>query len=140
MEHILSRNAPALLRIGLIAGWCAASLAMAQVSHAQPSDSRAYVLVERIQTTGSESTQDEYARLARDILPKYGGRYLARSRNNALLEGTGPLSCCFALLEFPNMDAVKRWYDSPENRAAAAIRQRGATFRIVAIEGLSPSK
>jgi uncharacterized protein (DUF1330 family) len=41
-----------------------------------------------------------------------------------------------AILQFPSMDAVKRWYDSPENRDAAKVRQSGAKFRLVAIEGL----
>ncbi|MBL6654400.1 MAG: DUF1330 domain-containing protein [Reyranella sp.] len=38
------------------------------------------------------------------------------------------------------MDAVKRWYDSPENKEAALVRQRGAKFRLVAIEGLPAGK
>ena len=115
------------------------ALALSSGARAQQAQPPAYVIVERTQTTGSESIQEEYGRLARDILPKFGARYLARSRDNALLEGEGPLACCFALLEFPNMDAVKRWYYSPENRSAATVRQRGAKFRIVAIQGL-PAK
>ena len=115
------------------------ALAVPSSVRAQQSQSPAYVIVERTQTTGSESIQEDYGRLARDILPKYGARYLARSRDNALLEGEGPLGCCFALLEFPDMDAVKRWYYSAENRSAATVRQRGAKFRIVAIQGL-PAK
>jgi uncharacterized protein (DUF1330 family) len=101
---------------------------------------QAYVLVERTETTGPESIQAEYAKLARDILPKYGARYLARSQSNVLLEGEGTVPCCLALLEFPSMDAVKRWYDSPENQAAAKVRQRGAKFRLIAIQGLPPDK
>jgi uncharacterized protein (DUF1330 family) len=95
----------------------------------------AFVIVERTATTGDESVQDQYARLARDILPKYGARYLARSRENMLLEGDGPTPCCVALLQFPSLEAVRRWYDSPENRSAASIRQSGAKFRLLAIEG-----
>lgn len=100
----------------------------------------AYVIVERVATTGDESIQNEYAKLAREILPKYGARYLARSQNNTLLEGEGPLPCCFAILQFPSLEAVQRWYDSPENQSAAKIRQGGAKFRIVAIEGLPDQK
>jgi uncharacterized protein (DUF1330 family) len=92
--------------------------------------------VERTATTGDESIQEQYAKLARDILPKYGARYLARSQHNALLEGDGPAPCCMAILEFPSLEAARRWYDSPENQAAAKIRQSGARFRLVAIEGL----
>jgi uncharacterized protein (DUF1330 family) len=98
----------------------------------------AFVIVERIATTGPESIQEDYAKLARDILPKYGGRYLARSRNNLLLEGQGAAPCCMALLEFPNMEAVQSWYNSPENRDAVKVRSRGAKFRLVAIEGVPP--
>jgi uncharacterized protein (DUF1330 family) len=98
----------------------------------------AFVIVERTLTTGSEAIQQEYAKLARDILPKYGTRYLARSQENTLLEGDGEVPCCMAILEFPNMDAVRRWYGSPENQEASKVRQSGAKFRIIAIQGLPP--
>ena len=114
-----------------------ASLAGSGAAVAQQDNRPAYVIVERVATTGEESIQNEYAKLAREILPKYGARYLARSRNNALLEGEGALSCCFAILQFPSLEAVRRWYDSPENQSAARIRRGGAKFRIVAIEGLT---
>ena len=109
-------------------------------SYAQQEERPAFVIVERVATTGDESIQDEYARLARDILPRYGARYLARSRTNVLFEGDGPTPCCIALLQFPSMAAAKRWYDSPENRSAAAIRQSGAKFRLLAIEGVEPQR
>jgi uncharacterized protein (DUF1330 family) len=96
----------------------------------------AFVIVERTATTGPEAIQQEYAKLAREILPKYAARYLARSQENTLLEGDGPIPCCIAILEFPNMGAVRRWYDSPENQEASKVRQRGAKFRIIAIQGL----
>ena len=109
-------------------------------SHAQQEERPAFVIVERVATTGDEFIQDEYARLARDILPRYGARYLARSRANVLLEGDGPAPCCVALLQFPSMAAAKRWYDLPENRSAAAVRQTGAKFRLLAIEGVEPQR
>lgn len=118
----------------------AAALFNSGGSLAQASQRPAFVIVERVATTGDESIQDEYAKLARDILPKYGARYLARSRNNDLLEGGGATPCCMALLEFPSLEAAHRWYASPENQAAARVRQRGATFRLVAVEGLPPAQ
>src|SRR5215831_12254238 len=96
----------------------------------------AFVIVERIARTGDESIQEEYAKLARQILPKFGGRYLARSQRNSLFEGEGLVPCCIAILQFPNIDAARRWYDSPENQSAAKIRQSGAKFRIIAVDGL----
>ena len=67
----------------------------------------AFVIVERTATTGPETVQQEYAKLAREILPKYAARYLARSQENSLLEGDGAAPCCVAILQFPNMGAVK---------------------------------
>jgi uncharacterized protein (DUF1330 family) len=101
-----------------------------------PNDPPAFVIVERLETTGPESIQQEYAKLARAILPKYGAHYLARSQRNALLEGDGSVPCCMAILPFPSRDAAWRWYDSSENQAAAEIRQSGGKFRLVMIEGL----
>ena len=100
----------------------------------------ASVIVEATATIGSETIQQEYAKLAREILPKYAARYLARSQENTLLEGDGVAPCCVAILQFPNMDAVKRWYDSAENQEASKVRQSGARFRIIAIQGLPPAK
>jgi uncharacterized protein (DUF1330 family) len=109
-------------------------------TRAQNSDRPAFVIVERTATTGDDSIQQEYAKLAREILPHYGGHYLARSQNNTLLEGTGAAPCCMAVLEFPSIDAAKRWYASQENQSAAEVRQRGAKFRLVLIEGLPSSE
>jgi uncharacterized protein (DUF1330 family) len=100
----------------------------------------AFVIVKRTATIGPEEIQQEYTKLAREILPKYAARYLARSQENTLLEGDGATPCCMAILEFPNMDAVRRWYDSPENREATKVRQSGAKFRIIAIQGLPLEK
>jgi uncharacterized protein (DUF1330 family) len=105
-------------------------------SIAQQESRPAFVIVERTATTGDESIQEQYAKLAREILPKYGARYLARSQRNTLLEGDGSVPCCMAIVQFPSMEAVRRWYESSENQSAAKIRQSGAKFRIIAIEGL----
>jgi uncharacterized protein (DUF1330 family) len=122
-----------------IAAGIGTSLFPAQ-SDAQPENRPAFVIVERLATTAPESVQQEYARLARDILPKYGARYLARSQHNTLLEGDGTAPCCIAVLQFPSLDAAQRWYNSPENQAAAKVRRSGGTFRLVAIEGLPDQK
>jgi uncharacterized protein (DUF1330 family) len=113
-------------------------LALAATAHsfAQSAKSPAFVIVERLTTTGPESIQQQYGKVSRDIIAKFGGRYLARSQQNALLEGEGTTPCCMAVISFPSVEAAKSWFDSPENQEAAKIRRSGATFRIVAIEGL----
>ncbi len=107
-------------------------------SFAQSTSQPAFVIVERLTTTGPESLQQEYGKVSRDIVAKFGGRYVARSQHNTLLEGEGSTPCCMAILSFPSVEAAKNWFDSPENQEAAKIRRSGATFRIVSIEGLPP--
>jgi uncharacterized protein (DUF1330 family) len=134
MGNLLARSTAVSLFIILPIMTCFAQSSVAQQEHP------AFVIVERTATTGPEAIQQEYARLAREILPKYGARYLARSQENMLLEGDGAAPCCMAILEFPSMDAVTRWYDSPENHEAAKVRQSGARFRIIAIQGIPPGR
>jgi|SRR5882724_9650230 len=105
-------------------------------SFAQSAKGPAYVIVERLTTTGPESIQEEYGKISRDIVAKFGGRYLARSQQNTLLEGEGKVPCCMAIISFPSAEAAKSWFDSPENQDAAKIRRSGATFRIVSVQGL----
>ena len=104
---------------------------------AQRANPPAYVIVERLSTTGPESIQEQYGKVSREIVAKFGGRYLARSQHNVSLEGDASTPCCIAILSFPSVEAAKNWYDSPENQDAAKIRRSGATFRIVSVEGLS---
>ena len=104
---------------------------------AQQANKPAFVIVERLSTTGPESIQEQYGKVSREIVAKFGGRYLARSQYNELLEGDSSTPCCIAILSFPSVEAAKSWFDSPENQDAAKIRRSGATFRIISVEGLS---
>jgi uncharacterized protein (DUF1330 family) len=112
------------------------ALAASQRLYAQQASVPAFVIVERLTTTGPESIQQQYGKISRDIVAKFGGRYLARSQRNELLEGEGNTPCCMAIISFPSMEVAKKWFNSQENQDAAKIRLSGATFRIVSIEGL----
>jgi len=105
-------------------------------SVAQQASAPAFVIVERLTTTGPESIQEQYGKVSREIVGKFGGRYLARSQHNELLEGDTSAPCCMAIISFPSVEAARNWFDSPENQEAAKIRRSGATFRIVSVEGL----
>jgi uncharacterized protein (DUF1330 family) len=121
---------------GAVLAGLALQLALGGTALAQPAGQPAYVIVERLRTTGPEDIQKRYGEISKPIVAKFGGRYLSRSQDNALLEGPGPLACCVAVIEFPSLAAAQRWYASPENQAAAKIRRSGATFRIFTIQGL----
>lgn len=50
-----------------------------------------------------------------------------------VLEGDWPGRV--VVLEFPDLDQVRAWYDSPEYRAAREVRKSGVTVRLVFAEG-----
>jgi uncharacterized protein (DUF1330 family) len=64
-----------------------------------------------------------------------GGRFIARGGELAVLEGDwNPKR--IVLLEFENLEAAKRFYDSPEYQSAKALREGAANLNMVAVEGL----
>jgi uncharacterized protein (DUF1330 family) len=64
-----------------------------------------------------------------------GGRFVARGGELAVLEGDwNPTR--LVVLEFDDLDAIKRFYDSPEYQAAKALREGAASLRMVAVEGI----
>ena len=123
---------------GLVVSAVVAALALGASERlfAQKASAPAFVIVERLTTTGPESIQQQYGKISRDIVAKFGGRYVARSQRNVLLEGDGNAPCCMAIISFPSAEAAQNWFDSPENQEAAKLRRSGATFRIVSVEGL----
>ncbi len=64
-----------------------------------------------------------------------GGRFLVRGGELAVLEGDWEPSR-LVVLEFPDLEAVKRFYDSPEYREARALREGAADLHMVAVQGI----
>ena len=63
------------------------------------------------------------------------GRFLARGGELAVLEGDwNPPR--IVVLEFPDLETVKRWYDSPDYQEAKRLREGAASLRMIAVEGL----
>jgi len=68
------------------------------------------------------------------VVAAHGGRYLVRGGAVEVLEGECDPKRQ-VILEFPDMAALKAFYDSPEYAPLKAIRQRCSTGRLLAIEG-----
>ena len=93
----------------------------------------AYVLVDCEVT--DPARYENYKKLAPAAIAKYGGRYLARGGATALLEGDW-LPNRIVVLEFPDADTARRFYDSPEYRAARAERAGAANMKMLLVDGL----
>ncbi len=80
---------------------------------------------------------EEYRKRVPALVAAYGGRFLARGGALTILEGAWRPKR-LVVIEFPDMAALKSWYDSPAYRPLIELRQRTATSNVLAIEGSAP--
>jgi len=93
----------------------------------------AYVIVE---TDIHDAEQYERYRAASpDAVHAGKGRFLVRGGELAVLEGDWDPSR-LVVLEFPDLEAARRWYDSVEYQEAKRLREGAASLNMVAVQGL----
>lgn len=78
---------------------------------------------------------EEYKRQVSPLVERYGGRYCVRGGPHQVLEGDWEPTRV-VMLEFPNMDTLMRWYDSPEYAPVKEVRQQASRTRMFAVEGM----
>ena len=93
----------------------------------------AYVIVETNVTDPEQ--YEQYKAASPAAIAAGGGRFLARGGELAVLEGdwTPPR---LVLLEFEDLEAAKRWYESEIYQEARKLRQGAASFRAIAVQGV----
>ena len=68
-------------------------------------------------------------------IEQYGGRYVIRGGEQELAEGDAPRPRT-VVLEFPSLEQVKTWYNSPEYQAIVGLRLKAADGRAYYVEGV----
>jgi len=63
-------------------------------------------------------------------------RYLVRAALPEGAEGDWPPRRRLVILEFPDMETVRRWYASEDYAQALAFRDRALSRRLVFVEGI----
>jgi uncharacterized protein (DUF1330 family) len=66
----------------------------------------------------------------------YGGKWLVLDAQVEVLEGAWPGSV--VLMEFPDLDTAKKWYDSPEYQEILGLRTDNTTCDVVLVEPVGP--
>jgi len=93
----------------------------------------AYVIAE-VEVTDAEKYKN-YMALSPGAIAANGGKFIVRGGESVLLEGDlAPKR--IVVIEFPDFEAAKRFYDSPEYRQAREARAGAAIFRAIAIQGV----
>jgi uncharacterized protein (DUF1330 family) len=93
----------------------------------------AYVIADI--TVQDAELYEEYRLRVPAVIEKYGGRYLVRGGAFEVFEGEWRPSRLI-VLEFPDMDALQRWYQSADYQALLSIRQRAARSNLIAADGV----
>ena len=92
----------------------------------------AYILAE-IQVIDA-AAYEPYRPLAAASIGRFGGRFLVRGGKADLFEGA-PEPERMVVIEFPDADTARRWYNSEEYQAALKIRQAASRGRVILVEG-----
>jgi uncharacterized protein (DUF1330 family) len=93
----------------------------------------AYVIVES--DVHDAEQYERYKAASPGAIAAGGGRFVVRGGEIAVLEGDWQPKR-LVVLEFEDLDAAKRWYESPEYREAKELREGAAKLHMVAVEGL----
>lgn len=94
-----------------------------------------YLIVTIKQIKDNEAFQN-YARLAKPLIERHGGQYLAIVRDPEVRDGEWPFVRT-VVVGFPSAEMARGWYESPEYREIIPLRQRGIDANIVMVSDLA---
>ncbi len=77
---------------------------------------------------------EEYRAKVPAVIAAHGGRYLVRGGAVEALEGDW-MPKRTVILEFPDMESLKAFWNAPDYLPLRAIRQKASSGRLVAIQG-----
>ena len=95
----------------------------------------AYVIVE-VEVTDPER-YEQYGAATPATIAAADGRFLVRGGELTVLEGDWQPSR-LVVLEFEDLAAAERWYESEAYQTAKQLREGGASMRMVAVQGVGP--
>jgi uncharacterized protein (DUF1330 family) len=93
----------------------------------------AYVIVETDVTDPEQ--YKHYMAASPAAIAAGGGRFLVRGGEFAVLEGDWRPPR-LVMLEFEDLEAAKRWYESEIYQEAKKLREGAANFRAIAVQGV----
>jgi uncharacterized protein (DUF1330 family) len=93
----------------------------------------AYLIVETDITDPEQ--YEQYKAASPGAIAAGGGRFLVRGGEMAVLEGDWQPTR-LVVVEFPDLEAAKAFYESEEYRAAMKLREGAARLNMVAVQGV----
>jgi uncharacterized protein (DUF1330 family) len=96
----------------------------------------AYV-VAQVNVTDKDAYAKEFLPIAVKAIEDAGGKFIVRGGKTVSFTGAQPDNR-IVLFHFENMDKAQAWWDSPGRNNSQPIGDKYATFRVFAVEGVSP--
>jgi uncharacterized protein (DUF1330 family) len=93
-----------------------------------------YMMVQS--TINNEEQYQKYREAVVPLITKFGGKFLIRGAKVEVLEGQ-PDPRPMVVFEFPSMDAIHAFWNSPEYIPVKKIREGAATLNIWAVNGVA---
>lgn len=94
-----------------------------------------YVVVELEQITDAKALAANTERSNANMpISKHGGRYIVRGAPTMALDGAAPKRV--VIIAFDNMEAVKAWKDSADQKNVDAVRMKATKSRVYVVQGL----
>ena len=90
-------------------------------------------MIARVDVTNWDKYQ-EYMKVTPGLIEKYDGKFIARGGDLVTLEEPEE-SQRIVIVEFPTLEKVKAFYNSPEYQDAKRLRAGAATAQFIAISG-----
>jgi len=113
----------------------AAGASLMQVLHAQTASPPAY-LVANIVSVHDEAMWAQYRAAVGKTQAAYGGHALVRDGTPVAVDSSTLPPGKFVILQFPNMQALQQWWNSPAYAAVRPLRENATVSRLFAVEGL----
>ena len=79
---------------------------------------------------------EQYKLLARPLVEKFGGQYLARGGAMSIKEATLWSPTRMVLVKFPSTEQAEKFYQSPEYQEVLKISQQSARRTVFILDGL----
>ena len=93
----------------------------------------AYVIVDV--SIRDAATYEEYKKLTPASLEAFGGKFIVRGGQAEPVEGNWQPGR-IVVAEFPDMETLRRWYDSDIYTEAKRIRHASADTKMIFVEGV----
>jgi uncharacterized protein (DUF1330 family) len=79
----------------------------------------------------------EYRATTEPLVAEYGGRYLVKGGAPERLEGRDPPGDASVVIEFPDREAVRRWFDDPRYEVMKQLRRdNGVQTELIVVDAV----